>query len=160
MRIVRNDNGTTFMIGAKKAGNKSEDVLFRVTASNWLDISSYKFEDITKNYKPHGSGFQLLHILNDQRLIVQRPKRDFGISMDEGSTFEYITPTVVGEKPLWDDGGDENPSGNSLTQDPKNESRWLLGNGWGIQSSDDGGKTWKWTQNGIGEVFCFFFFFC
>jgi len=128
-RIERTENGTAFMIGDVKVGNKTTSALYRVTATNWNDLSTYTFTNIRDNFKKLSGPFSMLHILHDSRLLVGGATGEMGISDDDGETYQYVAMEVTGDRPIWDFPNNNAPpyGRNSLTQDPKNNSRWILG---------------------------------
>lgn len=164
-RVVRKEDGTPFAIGGKYAPSEvGETKLWKISAEDWADVSSYSVVDLWPNYV---SAFHATHgweprdaaacvtILRDGRLVVSPQYREVGVSDDEGAGFTLLkTPATAGSLPNWQKVGSGNLEGgfNQLLQDSKDPKRWYLTGGYGPARSDDGGKTWKYIVNGLGEV--------
>ena len=164
-RVVRKDDGTTFVIGGKYAPSETEDTKLRkFSARDWSDVSSYEWIDLWPNYV---KAFHAVHgwepkdaaacvtVLRDGRLVVSPMYRSMAISDDDGVSFRLMkTPATAGQLPQWQKVGSQDLEGgfNQLLQDSKNPERWYLTGGYGPARSDDGGKTWKYIVKGMGEV--------
>ena len=164
-RVVRREDGTTFVIGGKYSPAEVGDTkLWKFFANDWSNVSSYRWMDVWPNYV---KAFQAEHgwkpkdaaacvtVLRDGRLIVAPQYRRLAVSEDDGASFTLLsTPATAGKLPKWQKVGSQSLEGgfNQLLQDSKNPERWYLTGGYGPARTDDGGKSWKYILKGMGEV--------
>lgn len=89
-------------------------------------------------------------------LVVSDCFNPIYVSGDGGHSWQARNGTVVSPKPVWwtDFPSDQLLSWgrNGIVATRADPSRWLIATGFGVAASTDGGETWGWSSNGIGEV--------
>lgn len=164
-RVARKSDGTTFAIGGNYSPTTlGETKLWKFSATDWADPSSYQSEDLWGHYL---DAFQAVNgwrpvdaaacltILRDGRLVVAPHYQNVAVSDDDGASFSLVSRfATAGPLPAWQKVGSKELEGgfNQLLEDSKNPKRWYLTGGYGPARSDDGGATWKYIVDGIAEV--------
>jgi hypothetical protein len=132
-------------------------VFQKITSTNWSNLASYNFTDLTPAYwsgiSAVGNAIVCLTILRDGRLVAGDAFTYTRISSNEGASFttlphSFVSGSVV---PKWSGSGAVWPP-TSLIQDVTATNTWYGGGGFGPMRTDDGGQTWQYIVAGIGEV--------
>jgi hypothetical protein len=165
-RFHRAPNGTTFFSAANGIPPQYPTwrVFFlRVTATNWSDVTTWVYQDITPNGRNVGL-FNLVETPNGwgegSTLLVcsQGFFNSLWESGDSGTTWAMRNITVTSEFPMWWPQWDTNhsyvPFGrNAIVTSSRAPGRWLIASGFGVFKSYDRGNTWAGSSKGIGYVF-------
>ncbi len=147
-RLARLPNGVLFAA----VQNGSQNLFFKSDAAgtSWEDITTAVLGPHSANH-PVG----MCHVLRDGTTIIlgwiAGPTRK---SVDGGSTWSTLPLAITGDRPVAMLASDTSPgwARGSLHQDPLDENRWYLPNGFGPFVSPDAGNTVSYMTKGIGEV--------
>ena len=156
MRVTRASDGTVYLGGI----NNGTQVLQKITATNWADPTSYVFTDLIGHYQSgigsSGNPIVCLTLLRDGRLVAGDYESHTRISNDGGMTFTTLSQAFVPGSvvPKWAN-ADAVWAPTSLTQDVFATNTWYGGSGYAPIRTDDGGQTWQYIVNGMGEVVAF-----
>lgn len=153
-RVARKADGTTFF-SAQQAGS---NVLQRIQATNWANPATYTYTDLRPAYftgaaYSHTEEMPCLTLLNDGRLISGALFQFTRISANNGASFTTLARTLTAGKPVpkWSQ-QNQILLANCLVQDATNPQRWFGASGYGPLRTEDGGATWHYILEGIGEV--------
>ena len=165
-RVVRKDDGTFFASDSQpRATAFVGSKLWRYTASDWNNPSTWTRTDILPNYADAAAAtadqLSAVQILANGDLFVAAFFRNHAISSDNGDTFTRTSRGLTGTVPQWQTApgqvvpSDELGGGfNQLLQDATNSNRLFLTGGYGISRSEDRGQSWEHITNGINEIVC------
>jgi hypothetical protein len=152
-RVTSGPDGTVYYGGL----NNGVQVIQKITSTNWNNPAVYVYTDLhaayTSGIGDNGNAIVCLAVLRNGNLVAGDFDGDTRISANEGGTFTtlpdaYVPGSVV---PKWTSGNAVwRP--NSLVQDVNLPNTWYGGGGYGPIRTDDGGQTWQYICNGIGEV--------
>ncbi len=132
----------------------STHVLQKVTTANWGNPSSYVLTDLTAAYGNDTDALSCVTVLRNGWVVAS----DYGlckISTNGGTNFSNVGKALVPGTlvPQWISPGKTVvylPT--CLVQDVFATNTWYSSFGWGAARTDDGGQTWQYTVNGVGEV--------
>jgi hypothetical protein len=152
-RVTRAADGTVYFGGI----NNGAQVLQKITATNWSNPVTYIFTDLhaayTSGVGDAGDSIVCLTVLRNGELVAGDYDRFTRISSNEGQSFTTlpdayapgaVVPKWAGSKTVW--------RPNSLTEDINEPDTWYGGGGYGPMRTEDGGQTWQYIYNGIGQV--------
>jgi hypothetical protein len=152
-RVTGGPDGTIYYGGI----NNGVQVIQKVTSTNWNNSANYVFTDLhaayTSGIGDDGSAILCLTVLRNGNLVAGDADGCTRMSSNEGGLFTTLSdafvpgsvvPKWAGTNAVW------RPS--SLTQDVNSPNTWYGGAGYGPIRTDDGGQTWQYICNGIGEV--------
>ncbi len=152
-RVTSGPDGTIYYGGI----NNGVQVIQKITSTNWNNPVNYVFTDLhaayTSGIGDDGNAIICLTVLRNGDLVAGDEDGSTRISTNEGGLFTtlpnaYVPGSVV---PLWAKASNVwRPS--SLTQDVNSPNTWYGGAGYGALRTDDGGQTWQYICNDIGEV--------
>jgi len=154
-RVVRLANGKTFLSGETTGANCT---LERVTATDWANPATYTFTSILTNYftgLPYSDNnwkLPMLTVLANGMLVVGDLYEFTRKSSNEGTAWTTVPRAVSGTMPPWNPGNGRTTSGNQITQDPTNPSRWFMASGYGPFRTGDSGATWQYVLTGVEEL--------
>lgn len=152
-RVTGGSDGTIYYGGI----NNGVQVIQKITSTNWTIPADYVFTDLHGGYTSgigdDGNPIICLTVLRDGSLVAGDFEYFTRISTNGGRLFTTlpdayvpgsIVPKWAGTSTVW------RPT--SLTQDVNAPNTWYGGAGYGPVRTDDGGQTWQYICNGIGEV--------
>jgi xyloglucan-specific exo-beta-1,4-glucanase len=152
-RVTSGPDGTVYFGGI----NNGQQVIQKITSTNWSNPTSFVYTDLyaayTSGIGDDGNAIVCLTVMRNGNLVAGDFDGYTRISYNEGGTFTtlpnaYVPGSVVPEwaktNTVW--------RPNSLTQDVTATNTWYGGGGYGPMRTDDGGQTWQYICNGIGEV--------
>ena len=152
-RVTGGPDGTVYYGGI----NNGVQVIQKITSTNWNNPADYVVTDLhaayTSGIGDDGNAIVCLTVLRNGDLVAGDFDGYTRISANEGETFTtlpnaYVPGSVV---PKWaQSNGVWRP--NSLVQDVNSRNIWYGGGGYGPMRTDDGGQTWQYICNSIGEV--------
>lgn len=164
-RIVRKANGTTFVNGGNAYPGATTDVkLYRVSATDWSNPSTYTFTDVWQNWlNAHQAAYFWkpveynpgLTILADGSLVACSIFQRWARSTNDGASWSMLPITLSGTQPAWQYSPTPTEyigGSNQIAQDPSDNSRWLLAGGFGPLRTTDNGAHWSYCTNGVGEI--------
>ena len=153
-RVTSGPDGTIYYGGL----NNGTQVIQKITSTNWSNPSSYVVTDLHAAYisgiYDNGNAIVCLTVLRNGNLVAGDFEGYTRISSNEGGSFTtlpnaYVPGSVV---PEWTESNNVAWRPNSLVQDVNASNTWYGGGGYGPMRTDDGGQTWQYICNGIGEV--------
>lgn len=164
-RIVRKSNGTTFINGGNASPGAITDVkLYRVTATDWANHSTYTFTDTWQNWlNAHQAAYFWkpveynpgLTVLADGSIVSCSIFQRWGRSTNDGTSWTMLPITLSGTQPAWQYSPTPTEyigGSNQIAQDPTDNTRWFLTGGFGPLRTTDNGAHWSYCTNGIGEI--------
>jgi len=154
LRVTSGPDGTIYYGGI----NNGVQVIQKITSTNWTNTADYVVTDLHSAYTSgigdDGNEIVCVTVLRNGDLVVGDFDEHTRISANEGGSFTtlpnaYVPGSVV---PEWTVTNAVEWRPNSLTQDVTSSNTWYGGGGYGPMRTDDGGQTWQYIVNGIGEV--------
>lgn len=162
-QISRKSDGTVFISGNEGGGRR----LWRVTATNWADSSTYTWTNVWTNWlAAHQTQFgwqpgdenPQVTVLSDGRVVASALFQATAISTTNGTSWTFPAMTPLSPQPVWEHvpaptrltGGR-----NRLVEDPSDPNRWFLAGGYSPLRSTDQGATWRHITAGVGEIVTF-----
>ena len=152
-RVTSGPDGTVYYGGV----NNGVQVIQKITSTNWNNTASYVVTDLHSAYisgiYDDGNAIVCLTAFRNGNLVAGDFDGYTRISANAGGSFTtlsdaYVPGSVVpkwaGTSAVW------RPT--SLVQDVNSPNTWYGGGGYGPMRTDDGGNTWQYICNGIGEV--------
>lgn len=152
-RVTSGPDGTVYYSGI----NNGTQVIQKITSTNWNNPADCIYTDLhapyTSGIGDDGNAIICLTVLRNGDLVAGDVDGYTRISTNEGGTFTtlpnaYVPGSIVPEwaktNAVW------RPS--SLIQDVSWPNTWYAGAGYGPLRTDDGGQTWQYICNDIGEV--------
>lgn len=152
-RVTSGPDGTVYYGGV----NNGVQVIQKLTSTNWNNPASYVVTDLHTAYingiYDDGNAIVCLTVLRNGNLVAGDHDTYTRISSNEGGSFTtlsdaYVPGSVV---PKWTEANSVGRP-NSLVQDVNSPNTWYGGGDYGPIRTDDGGNTWQYICNGIGEV--------
>ncbi len=154
-RLAVKADGTAFAAGFTSGGS---NVLYRFTSAtdnNPADLYA-NFLNASLPYPPYqGDQLATVQVLANGDVWAATLFEFLAKSSNNGNSFTYVPGTLAaGPLPGWARPGSTTIEGgrNGLIQDPTNANRLFLGGGYSPFRSTDGGATWSFMNNGIGET--------
>ena len=156
VRVTSGLDGTVYYGGY----NNGAQVIQKITSTNWNNTASYVVTDLHSAYTSgigdDGNAIVTLTILRNGDLVAGDQHNYTRISANEGGSFTTLPAAFVPGSvvPKWSDNSSVRRP-NSLIQDVNSTNTWYGGGDYGPIRTDDGGNTWQYICNGIGEVVTF-----
>ena len=148
-RVAVKPDGTAFAAGT----NGSNNVLYRLTAAGSATEIYSNFSAVFPYPAFDGDQLATIQVLGNGHIWTSTLFEFTGRSVNDGASFELMPMTLTGPLPAWSRNVSAIEGGrNGLVQDPTNASRLFLGGGYAPFRSNDGGATWHFINQGIGET--------
>ena len=152
-RVTSGPDGTVYYGGY----NNGAQVIQKITSTNWNNPAAYVVTDLhaayTSGIGDDGNAIVCLTVLRNGDLVAGDHDGYTRISSNEGESFTTLPDAFVPGSvvPKWSDSSSVRRP-NSLVQDVNLPNTWYGGGDYGPIRTDDGGTTWQYICNGIGEV--------
>jgi hypothetical protein len=153
-RITGAPDGTMYFGGT----NGSAQVLQKITSTNWNYPTNYVLADLSSAYNSGATApndddpITCVTVLRSGWLVAGEYGND-RLSTNGGTNFSNLGTTLVAGtvQPQWSSrSGVYQPQ--NMVQDVVASNTWYTSFGWGAARTDNGGSTWQYIVNGIGEL--------
>ena len=152
-RVTGGPDGTIYYGGI----NNGAQVIQKITSTSWNTLANLVFTDLhaayTSGIGDDGNAILCLMALRNGNLVAGDVDGYTRISANGGVLFTTLPDAFVSGSvvPKWAQSNAVwRPT--SLIQDVNSPNTWYGGTGYGSIRTDDGGQTWQYICNGIGEV--------
>jgi hypothetical protein len=148
-RVAVKPDGTAFAAGT----NGSNNVLYRLTAAGSATEIYSNFSEVFPYAAFDGDQLATVQVLGNGHVWTSTLFEFTGRSLNNGEDFELMPMTLTGPLPAWSRNISAIEGGrNGIIEDPTDPNRLFLGGGYAPFRSTDGGATWHFINNGIGET--------